>query len=545
MYAEGEGVGQDYVESVKWLRMAAHQGQAEAQSLLGTHYAEGVVVEIDYGAAFKWWEIAAAQGEVESQFGIGYLYINGYGVPKDLGKALEWFRRAAEQGHPGANLNIGLMYDKGEGLPQNHVEAAKRYRKAAESGFAEAQHMLGSLYGDGRGVSQDYEKAMNWWRKAAEQGIAEAQFNLGVAYERGNGVRQNYSEAGSWWRKAADQEFALAQYNLGLLYGHGRGVERDHELAANWWRKAAEQGLGQAQFNLGTMYELGIGVPQDDVESLMWYILAASQGLERAGSAKNRLRTRMPPQMVDKSYRMAADMGLSRDQSAVDATHSYEAGATQIYGELAGRARERNGQHPKLLSEFPASSPSIRESLLRRERLAIERANRFGSRELTITAPEFPDSYGPTGIVITDAVAETARERQRNEALRELTSVAPTRFLDSMRDNLAVNLYFQDAAATLDPFLIDMPRFYPNNEPGSGHLWFQAADTQKFMRAAHPVWQIEDRARSFLNKKSGATEQEVVAFIAESMRQDRVEFYRHRSSIRAVLWFGMAGFVGY
>ena len=39
MYDEGQGVPQDYAEAVKWYRMAADQGNADAQSNLGFMYA--------------------------------------------------------------------------------------------------------------------------------------------------------------------------------------------------------------------------------------------------------------------------------------------------------------------------------------------------------------------------------------------------------------------------------------------------------------------------------------------------------------------------
>ena len=40
-YGKGEGVPQDYAESMKWYRMAAEQGLAEAQNNLGVAYETG------------------------------------------------------------------------------------------------------------------------------------------------------------------------------------------------------------------------------------------------------------------------------------------------------------------------------------------------------------------------------------------------------------------------------------------------------------------------------------------------------------------------
>ena len=42
MYYNGEGVPQDYAESVKWYRLGAEQGDADAQNNLGFMYERGL-----------------------------------------------------------------------------------------------------------------------------------------------------------------------------------------------------------------------------------------------------------------------------------------------------------------------------------------------------------------------------------------------------------------------------------------------------------------------------------------------------------------------
>jgi len=48
MYVAGEGIPQDYVEALKWFRLAADQGQANAQCFLGLMYFEGRGVPQNY-----------------------------------------------------------------------------------------------------------------------------------------------------------------------------------------------------------------------------------------------------------------------------------------------------------------------------------------------------------------------------------------------------------------------------------------------------------------------------------------------------------------
>ena len=67
MYADGEGVKQDYGEAVKWYRMAAEQGLALAQNNMGFMYANGRGVPKDFAAAHMWLTLAAAQGEPNAQ----------------------------------------------------------------------------------------------------------------------------------------------------------------------------------------------------------------------------------------------------------------------------------------------------------------------------------------------------------------------------------------------------------------------------------------------------------------------------------------------
>ena len=62
LYANGQGVLQDYKEAVKLYRLAAEQGFAPAQYNLGAMYFEGLGVPQDHKEAVKWFRLAAKQG---------------------------------------------------------------------------------------------------------------------------------------------------------------------------------------------------------------------------------------------------------------------------------------------------------------------------------------------------------------------------------------------------------------------------------------------------------------------------------------------------
>ena len=66
MYRDGRGVPQDDAEAVRWYRLAADQGLADAQFSLGVMYAIGDGVPKDDAEAARWYRLAADQGYVSA-----------------------------------------------------------------------------------------------------------------------------------------------------------------------------------------------------------------------------------------------------------------------------------------------------------------------------------------------------------------------------------------------------------------------------------------------------------------------------------------------
>ena len=60
MYAQGRGVPQDYAEAARWYRVAADQGDPQAQYNLGLSYAKGEGISDDV-SAHMWFNIAASR----------------------------------------------------------------------------------------------------------------------------------------------------------------------------------------------------------------------------------------------------------------------------------------------------------------------------------------------------------------------------------------------------------------------------------------------------------------------------------------------------
>ena len=156
-------------EARGWYEKAAAQGNAMAQHNLGVLYANGNGVPQDYVMARQWYEKAAAQGYAGAQNNLGWLYRYGSGVPQDYAMARQWYEKAAAQDNVEAQHSLGVLYQNGWGVPQDYAMARQWYEKAAAQGYAGAQNNLGVLYQNGWGVSQDNVRAYMWFTLAVEQ----------------------------------------------------------------------------------------------------------------------------------------------------------------------------------------------------------------------------------------------------------------------------------------------------------------------------------------------------------------------------------------
>lgn len=305
-FLNGEGVTQDISEAFRWILRAAEGGY---------HKAQFDVAQLDHNAgnnleAVKWYRLAAEQGNADAQFALGILHSFGQCVPKDSTEAVKWYRMAAEQGHPTAQNNLGVCYDHGDGVPEDKTEAVKWYRSAAENGDADAQFNIALLCYRGEGVAEDWTEAVKWCRKAAEKGHANAQFLIGVAYWDGEGVAKDRTEAVKWFNLAAEQGHPKAQFQLGFAFDSGDGVAKDYAEAIKWYHLAAGQGHADAQFALGAAYAQGEGVPQNFVEAYKWTNLAAAQNLDLAKKLRDDLIRQMTPSQLEEGQRESSLQAL-------------------------------------------------------------------------------------------------------------------------------------------------------------------------------------------------------------------------------------------
>jgi len=170
-YGEGRFVARDDVTAASWMRKSAEQGCVPAQASMGELYIAGIkengqpIPQRD--EAEKWFRLAAAQGDADAQFWLGTAYQRGWFGGFDDREALQWLRKAAAQGLPNAQFYLGQMYEDGEGVPESDSLAASWYRNAADhspaylGGVWEAEVQLAYMYRDGR--LKDKVQAYMWF----------------------------------------------------------------------------------------------------------------------------------------------------------------------------------------------------------------------------------------------------------------------------------------------------------------------------------------------------------------------------------------------
>jgi hypothetical protein len=148
----------------------AKTGDPAAQYDLGLLYAQGQGLVQDYASAASWFRAAATQGNVAAEYNLGVLYERGLGVRANPTEAVNWYRAAADQNHTGAQFNLALAYANGSGTSQDFAAAARWYGRAAHQGLAAAMVNLAILYEAGNGVERSAVHAYAWYKVAGERG---------------------------------------------------------------------------------------------------------------------------------------------------------------------------------------------------------------------------------------------------------------------------------------------------------------------------------------------------------------------------------------
>ena len=119
-------------------------GDPETCAFLGKEFYFGWNIDQDLDRAFRYLTVAAKDGDAMSQFLLGFMYWSGRGTEPDQDKALDWFLLASDQGVPEAMYNVAkILLAKDE--EKNREEAIEWLKRSANAGYDTAYDMLSDL----------------------------------------------------------------------------------------------------------------------------------------------------------------------------------------------------------------------------------------------------------------------------------------------------------------------------------------------------------------------------------------------------------------
>lgn len=140
-----------YSELLGWIQSRADAGDAQFETALAFTMTDSFDPSTgcrlgDWSKALIWFRRAAEQGDAEAQSELGTIYMYGRpGVSRNETEAVDWLRKAADQGETSAQDELGLAYECGRGTQTSTIEAAKLYRLAADHGDTVARLRLKGL----------------------------------------------------------------------------------------------------------------------------------------------------------------------------------------------------------------------------------------------------------------------------------------------------------------------------------------------------------------------------------------------------------------
>jgi TPR repeat protein len=143
---------------IKALIAKAEAGDVAAQFRVASAYDTGKGAPRDGEEAMKWYRMAAERGLAEAQNSVG----SGLQAEKRYDEALPWYEKASAQGHALATNNLAYLYDLGLGVKQNRKKGFELYSRAADLGWAEAMWNIANMYGAGQLGQPDLVAACTW-----------------------------------------------------------------------------------------------------------------------------------------------------------------------------------------------------------------------------------------------------------------------------------------------------------------------------------------------------------------------------------------------
>lgn len=158
------------------VKNAVENGDIYCLHILGEMYQEGRGIEKDYVEAVKWYRLASENGDVRGDRSLAYMYSCGMGVKQNFTEAAYYYKKAAEKGDSLSQYWLGVFYRTGLGVESvNEDKSIHWYMLSAKAGNTDAQRELGHMfYSWGSERIKDVNHARLWYQVAADQGDSES-----------------------------------------------------------------------------------------------------------------------------------------------------------------------------------------------------------------------------------------------------------------------------------------------------------------------------------------------------------------------------------
>ncbi len=147
-----QSAGSNRDEALQFLECAAVAGDSDAQLSFGLWLAKmdalgernaGVARPAKYKDAMRWLILAAEQGQKKAWYAISRIYAKTEFSQRNLAEARHYLNKAAEAGYVVAQRELGtLLWRSRKSDPSNDVRAACWLQKAASQNCAEARALL-------------------------------------------------------------------------------------------------------------------------------------------------------------------------------------------------------------------------------------------------------------------------------------------------------------------------------------------------------------------------------------------------------------------
>ena len=170
LYLLGNGVNEDYLKGIKYLKKAENENNLEAADWLGYCYLFGEYgVEQDNRKAVYYLKKGAEGGYHESKKYLGYCYGTGSGVEKNLSKSLELLNEVCNE-----DIDDGdVFYIRGLVFQSNDIDPRKAYNNykiSADLGDYNGMRELIRCYYNGYGTEKNRQAVKDLLKKAQKNG---------------------------------------------------------------------------------------------------------------------------------------------------------------------------------------------------------------------------------------------------------------------------------------------------------------------------------------------------------------------------------------